>query len=429
MLAAILFPGIWIMIIRKSYQEVMKNYFFKMRSIYPPKAFKYKPLKSDKYFDFSNGSKIFFMQCSNTDDADKIKGIECQLMIVDEANEIDETTLMMLFGSVRNSSIKDFIPTKIMTGNPGGESDQWFLDHFVEVDYSKWRPEEIKNKDKFVYIPATVYDNKHVNEEYIEYLKTLPTELREAWLNGNWHVTQGQFFSEWRDDIHVVPTFKVPDNWVRSFGFDAGYSKEHNSIGLWVAQNPDTEELFVYREYAGTITEQCVKDIIRLSEGEHFRQRVCDPAIFIEKKETYVTQSAGRMFMSAGFALTPANNKREIGWMLLKQWLHWSDYKKPMLYVMDCCPKTRLSIPAAKYKRSGKIADINDFVNDDPLDTLRYIIVSGGFSYPVTDLRGNRPKLEVEHKVETPYWAIKREERIRALKYNNSISKASYTRW
>lgn len=404
-LACLLYPGLQVTIVRETWSQLLKNFFLPMKILYPPNEFNYKALKGDRMFEFANGSAIYFQYCSRLEDAESNRGVQSQLLIIDEANFRDTRTLLTLMSNVRRSKsrLPNFIPTIIMTGNAGGECDEWFIDHFVEPDYSKWTEGELSIRDKYLYIPASVDDNEHISEEYIALLESLPEDMREALRNGNWFVKWGTFFSEWRDDKHVVEPFTIPQHWPRAFGFDLGYTSGHKSVGLWFAQNPDTDELFLYREYSGTVTEQCIKDIIRLSEGEYYRARVCDPSIFVERKDTYTAQSVGEMFMRAGFGLQPANNKRKQGWALLRQWLYWNDNHPPLFKVFSTCYGTIDAFHKARHKVLGDIADIGDlkdFNGDDPLDVARYVVCSAGFQYPLRDLRGN--PIASARKVEVP---------------------------
>ena len=58
--------------------------------------------------------------------------------------------------------------------------------------------------------------------DYIRRLESLPYELREAWLNGNWDVMAGQYFSEWDRAVHVCDPFMIPDHWRRYVTMDYG---------------------------------------------------------------------------------------------------------------------------------------------------------------------------------------------------------------
>ena len=58
--------------------------------------------------------------------------------------------------------------------------------------------------------------------EYIKRLKRLSKKDREALLFGNWDIFEGQYFTEWNRDIHVISPFEIPKEWRRYFVMDYG---------------------------------------------------------------------------------------------------------------------------------------------------------------------------------------------------------------
>ena len=60
------------------------------------------------------------------------------------------------------------------------------------------------------------------DKEYVRMLETLPEDLRKAWLEGDWNMFVGQYFTEWNEDIHVIDPFPLPSYWRRYFTMDYG---------------------------------------------------------------------------------------------------------------------------------------------------------------------------------------------------------------
>lgn len=50
--------------------------------------------------------------------------------------------------------------------------------------------------------------------QYVQLLQALPDKERQAFLEGDWNVFDGQFFTDFRTDLHVVAPF-VPRNGVK----------------------------------------------------------------------------------------------------------------------------------------------------------------------------------------------------------------------
>ena len=77
----------------------------------------------------------------------------------------------------------------------------------------------------------------------------MPEKLRQAYLEGNWDVFEGQFFSEFDRDVHVVEPFSIPQSWFKFRSIDpsgrAGITSCH-----WYALDWN-KRVFVYKEHYG----------------------------------------------------------------------------------------------------------------------------------------------------------------------------------
>jgi len=388
-LTASQFPGISIVFIRETFDELNANFILKIQEEYDAGLWKYRMHQKEKVMKFQNGSMIHFRAMQRYTDANKIQGLEYQFMIVDEAPNVALSLLQKLFGSLRSARDDGFIPTVLMTGNPGGGNDKWFQVRFVNPDFSYWTEFELKHKDKYVFVPATVYDNLHVTPQYIEELETLPEHLREAWLNGRWDIFAGQFFDEFNSEHHVVPTFAIPQHWTRACGVDLGFTDKHPTVCLWAAQDPEDLTVYIYREYTGGksgSTELYATDIRHQTANENIFGYYLDPMMFaLQKRDTTDAISPSQIFENSGvMPLYKANNNRVFGWDILKQWLHWRANTPSKLKIMDCCTFLIESIPEQIYVKEGetKSRDLDSSRNDDAVDALRYLMVSGGFEYP-----------------------------------------------
>ena len=56
----------------------------------------------------------------------------------------------------------------------------------------------------------------------IHRLEAQPEIVRRQLLEGDWSVFAGQYFKEWRPDIHVVEPFEIPRWWRRFRSLDYG---------------------------------------------------------------------------------------------------------------------------------------------------------------------------------------------------------------
>lgn len=371
---------------RQTYPELEEVFIQQMKRRFPDTVFKYKYRDKHKTAFFPNGSRIIFKSCETEADVKKAQGAEYQFLIIDEAPNWDIITIQKLMGSCRNARLSDFAPTVLMTGNPGGISDQWFIDHFVNPNYDKWTDGELKNKDRYMFIPAKVADNPSLDASYIDMLESLPEALRDAWLHGVWGVFEGQFFEMWNHNIHVIPQFKIPETWYVRGGFDLGYSDAHPSVGLWGAQDPDSGRLYVFQEYVGSgSVESHARPMAEMCNSLNQSHVVyADPSMWDETRKLRDSdESPARMFLRAGVPVMPANNGRINGWRIMKSWLNYTSSKEPMLYIMDSCPQLITTLPKLRYAKSGKNSreDLDTKMCDDAADALRYMLVSG-FGHP-----------------------------------------------
>ena len=86
-----------------------------------------------------------------------------------------------------------------------------------------------------MFIPAKVSDNPKLLEadpRYIDRLKSVGSPQRvRAWLEGDWTVVEGAFFSEWDPKRHVIAPFHVPESWTKYRALDWG-SAAPFSVGM-----------------------------------------------------------------------------------------------------------------------------------------------------------------------------------------------------
>lgn len=239
-LLAMRWPGIIIMIIRRSYPELYANHIKPFKRMLPKEMYKYNDSK--KEITFPNGSQIVFKYCSNEKDLDNFQGTECDVLFIDEATQFTEEQFKILNACVRGVSTRaeDKFPKRVyLTCNPGGVGHQWVKRLFIDRSY-------LDGEDPLDYnfIQSGVRDNKVLMEqqpEYIKQLEALPPKLREAWLEGSWDIFFGQFFEDFMDRpehyqdrqwTHVIDPFDIPEGWKIYRSFDWGYAKPF-SCGWW----------------------------------------------------------------------------------------------------------------------------------------------------------------------------------------------------
>jgi phage terminase large subunit len=64
---------------------------------------------------------------------------------------------------------------------------------------------------QFAYVSAKAQDNPHLDPAYYQQLLSLPEEMRKAYAEGSWDIFAGQYFKQWRRDVHVCdPSRSLP---------------------------------------------------------------------------------------------------------------------------------------------------------------------------------------------------------------------------
>lgn len=398
MLVCMQIPGIRVLIIRKTSSELEENFIEVMLGDYPQEVFKYKHKKAGtQAFKFQNGSTIIFRSLEYEANLKKIQGIEYQLIIVDEANNYYFEWLERIRGSLRGSKtrIENFIPTMLMTGNPGGSADRYFKSRYVNPDYEKWSAAELLHKDKYVFISAKVEDNEYVGQEYIDNLEgQTDKNLVAAWRHGDWNIFEGQFFDMWNEAAHIVDDFPIPDTWIIKAGLDMGHSSKHPTVVLWFAEDPITNNIYCIREYiaSGVVEDHAIymKFIHNMIDPEGNIPVYCDPSIFNDKdvKKTHSDSPTTRLFFDHGVTVLRANNPRVEGWRILKQFLSYvPNVTTPRLRFFRSCKETILNMPLFRYNTKSDLnkEDLDTKQRyDDIADALRYGICSG-FMYSANE--------------------------------------------
>jgi len=232
-------------------------------------------------------------------------------------------------------------------------------------------------------------------------LKSLPERLRKAYLDGNWDVFEGQYFTEWDKNKHVVPAFPVPIPFKRFRAYDHG--REAPACCKWYAVDYDGR-IWVYKELyvKGLNVDQIALKINEMSEGEMYEWSVADPAIFANMGfvDKFGGQTIAESFAKHGIMFIPASNRRVDGWQLMHQYLHWDEKKvdlegriiPPKMIYFNTCYDSIRTIPALVHD-TNKPEDLDSKGEDHAADVDRYFLMS------LHEQASRRPLTEVERKL------------------------------
>ena len=387
------YPGIKVMIIRKTYPELQENHIVPLCALLKcyvadksERIASYNDSK--KNINFPNGSRILFRYCDAEKDAERFQGTEVDVLFIDEATHQSEEKMKKLTACVRG--VNNFPKRIYFTANPGNEGHAWVKRLFIDKKY-----ESNEDPNDYMFIQSLVTDNKVLMEsqpDYIKQLEALPPKLRKAWLEGNWDVYEGMFFEEFADRpdhyldrqwTHVIEPFEIPDNWTIFRCFDWGYN--HPFACEYFAMDTDGILYNILEFYGCTKTpNEGVKWIpskvfaeMRKIELEHRWLKgkniigVADPAIWNAEYGESIAETAAKH----GIYFGKGDHERLAGWMQMHYRLAFDENGYPMMYIFKNCKGTIRTLPLLMYDEH-KPEDIDTEGEDHIADAIRYLCMS-----------------------------------------------------
>jgi len=332
--------------------------------------------------EFPNNSRILLGGFRNENDIDNYIGIEYDLISIEELNQLTEKKVDMLLGSMRTSKL-NWRPRLYSSFNPGGLGHVFVKDTFV-IPYREKRETETR------YIPSTYQDNPYLNKEYIDYLEGLTGTLGRAWREGDFDIFEGQYFSEWRNEHHVIPPFQIPDTWKRYRGYDHG--REAPACCKWYAVDYDGN-VFAYRELyvKGWNADQIAREIVRLTpENERIEYTVADASIFSKIGHG---ETIGEIMARNGVMCIPSSKDRVAGWNVMHEYLYWDNFNEPKLRYFNTCFNSIRTIPSLIHDEH-RPEDLDSSGEDHAIDCDRYLLQT------LRQRKTTEPKTGVELKLQ-----------------------------
>jgi hypothetical protein len=220
-----------------------------------------KPVK----FKFPSGSLITTGHMQERSSNAIRQGHNVHALAIDEVNQIGEERIYRkLLGSVRGSPTG--LSQAFLTGNPGGPGDTWVKNRFVDVMVGgvqiPWGTKFVDPDSGMsrVFIQAHLRDNRKLLQKDPRYLLKLLQQdevTRRQWLDGDWNVNPGTFFTEFRRTrsayepnhaYHCVHSSRVTIKaWYRKWmSIDWGYD-DYCAV-YWYMQD-DEGRVYVFQEY------------------------------------------------------------------------------------------------------------------------------------------------------------------------------------
>ena len=392
------------LLLRRTYPELESSLLAYFRRDVPRQFYK-KYNESKHVVTWRNGSTTRFGYCRNENDVYQYQGAEFLFIGLDELTHF--TFKQWHFLTSRNRCpVPGSFCTMAGATNPGNIGHAWvkslWLDHKPPAGFD--RPELYDPRD-YEFIRARLDDNPiYANDaEYRRTLEALPEHLRKAFLDGDWNVFAGQYFDIFDYGRHTARPEEVRLEawWPRWISIDWGF--QHPSAVYWHCAVPvDSRKLKIesksdpasrgsstnsqlstfnsrivtYREFVqnGLSPRMLAQGIAERSGRENISEVFLSPDAFAHRTaEASIAEQLGDVLTANGLPRpAPADDDRIGGWQFMYQLLESNAW-----VITENCGKLIECMPAL-VRDNVRQEDIRKMDGDDPADSARYGLVSGG---------------------------------------------------
>ena len=382
--------GIKICIIRRTLKDVEKNHMKQLQLLLQGKA-RYNDNK--KIFTLYNGATITLAYCDNDKDSEHIQGVEYDVVVFEEATQLQEKWMIDICASIRG--VNEFPHRAYFTCNPGGPGHAYIKRIFVDRIYK-----DNENPDDYEFIQAKYTDNTILlkySPEYKTFLDNLPPKRRAAWRDGSWEIYEGQYFNDFinapenyqsRRNTHVIDPIPIRPHWTIYRGLDWGYFRPFSVA--WYAVDEDGI-MYRFRELYGVQksgSESLANEGLQWPPEQLFKKvyeiehsdpnligkniiGIADPAIFKSQTGVSIADTAEQ----CGVYFYPGDNTREAGWMQCRYRLQFNEYGIPRFYVFNTCKEFIRTIATLMHDEKN-VEDVDTEGEDHIADEWRYVCMN-----------------------------------------------------
>ena len=347
---------------------------------------------------FANGSRIIAGHFQNEKDVDAYLGLEYDVIGIEEATTLTSRKYQDITTCCRSSKVlpngQHWRPRIYSTTNPGGVGHAWYRKKFV-APMAEHRECDTR------FIPARVTDNSFNNPEYRRVLEGLTGWQKRAWLDGDWDIAAGQYFTTFRREVHVVEDFDETRAREWFAAFDYGFA--HYTVALLGCRDGDGN-LFVLDEHAERLWlpqrhAAGIKAMLARHQIGDRKLELGDLRRFVAGADVFSRQGDGltvaQQYSRHGIALTAASMDRLNGWAAVQQGLGDAENGiRPTLFIHSRCRRLIETLPALQHDPSRpedvlKVdADEDGVGGDDAADALRYLVATKARTIAQRKLRG-----------------------------------------
>lgn len=383
MLYAVTYPGSKQVLLRRTFPELEHSLIRQFLEVVPKELYSYNSSKHT--VSFTNGSILDFGFCDTDDAVYKYQSQEIDCLRLDEATHFTEYQYRYLRSRVRGTN--KFPHMVKSTTNPGNAGHVFFRERFIEpapplIPFEVKSANPNRRPERRIFIPSRVYENTFLMDadpEYLRRLEDLPEDERRQLLEGDWYVFSGQFFSEFKRDVHVIRPDELPartKDWrlytTMDYGLDAlaWYLIAENARGEAYVLSEIYQPNVIISD-AARLIKQRLKDLGITKVDEH----LAPTDLWNRRQET--GRSLAEIFRENGITLHKTSRDRLSGWAAVKEWLRpyvpqGSDRPSAKLRILDSCVNLIRCLPLLQYdeRRYGDAATTPHEITHCP-DALR----------------------------------------------------------
>ena len=340
LLFALTYPRSKQLVLRRTFAELEKSLIRTALALYPKEVYTFN--SSSHTGKFKNGSVIDFGYCASENDVYQYQSAEYDIIRFDELTHFTEAQYIYLISRVRGANN---YPKQIKSStNPGGVGHSWVKSRFIDAASPGVRFVGGDGMNR-IFIPSLLDDNRFLREgdpEYKKRLLALPEREKKALLYGDWNIFDGQYFSEFSREKHVIAPFEIPSGWRKWRTIDYGLDR---LVCLWIALSPEGK-VYVYREFCASdlpISASARAICERTPKGEDIYATLAPPDLWSRSQET--GRSKASIFSEHGVNFTKTSNDRETGWLAIKELLCDTD-SGSRLKIFSTCAELIKTLPA-----------------------------------------------------------------------------------
>lgn len=389
-------PGLKCLLLRKVGKANKENFEDLRRRLLMALPHTYN--RQEGILTFANESRIIVGHFQKESDIDAYLGLEYDVILVEEATTLTSSKIKDI-ATCNRTSKPNWRPRIYLTTNPGGVGHAWFKRDFVT-------PFRSQTEGMTRFVPSLPDQNAFLDSEYIRTnLDTLTGWKLRAWRYGDWDIAAGQYFTNWRQDLHVIPKMEPVRGWPVWCALDYGFT--HYTVVYLLTQDGDGN-IYILDEHAerGWLPQRHAPAIIAML-GRH-GLRLDHLWKFVAGEDVFAKKGHGKTiaedYAEEGIILTAANVDRVNGAGEILARLGDADVNPPIaprLFITELCPRLIECIPALEHDphRPEDVlkvdCDDDGLGGDDPYDTARYGVMAawGRRSGGVAVARSEAPAL------------------------------------